>query len=120
VSSACAVESRVFELLEGEIANAVIVDRDLPPSVWEAATVDALDRAVPLVIASGVCEVLGFFSYTAGSRHGIAVAAVLSSQFAVLAGIAAYVLFGERLSRVQMTGVCTVIAGVALLSALQA
>jgi len=77
-------------------------------------------RAVPLVIASGVCEVLGFFSYTAGSRHGIAVAAVLSSQFAVLAGIAAYVLFGERLSRVQMTGVCTVIAGVALLSALQA
>jgi drug/metabolite transporter (DMT)-like permease len=77
-------------------------------------------RAVPLVIVSGVCEVLGFFSYTLGSRHGIAVAAVLSSQFAALSGLAAYILFGERLSRVQLAGVCVVIAGVAILSALRA
>lgn len=77
-------------------------------------------RALPLVITSGVCEVLGFYSYTLGSRHGIAIAAVLSSQFAALSGIGAYVLFGERLSRVQLIGVCTVIAGVALLSALHA
>lgn len=76
-------------------------------------------RAVPLVIVSGICEVLGFFSYTGGSRHGIAVASVLSSQFATLAGIAAYVLFGERLSRLQLAGVCTVVLGVALLSALR-
>ena len=34
-------------------------------------------RAVPLVVASGICEVLGFYSYTIGARHGIAVAAVL-------------------------------------------
>lgn len=76
-------------------------------------------RAVPLVIVSGICEVLGFFSYTGGSRHGIAVASVLSSQFATLAGIAAYFLFGERLSRPQLAGVCTVVIGVALLSALR-
>jgi multidrug transporter EmrE-like cation transporter len=44
---------------------------------------------------------------------------VLSSQFAALAGIAGYTLFGERLSRVRLAGVCTVIAGVALLSALR-
>ena len=37
-------------------------------------------RALPLVVASGVCEVLGFYSYTTGARHGIAVAAVLASQ----------------------------------------
>ena len=77
-------------------------------------------RIVPLVVASGVCEVLGFFSFTAGSRHGIAIAAVLSSQFAALAGLAAYVLFHERLTRIQFAGVCTVIAGVAVLSALRA
>jgi drug/metabolite transporter (DMT)-like permease len=77
-------------------------------------------RALPLVAASGVCEVLGFYSYTAGARHGIAVAAVLSSQYAALTALAAYVLFRERLHRVQLVGVVTVLAGVALLSALQA
>jgi drug/metabolite transporter (DMT)-like permease len=73
--------------------------------------------ALPLVAASGACEVLGFYSYTAGSRHGIAVAAVLSSQFAALAALVAYVLFRERLSRTQFVGVSTVVVGVALLSA---
>jgi drug/metabolite transporter (DMT)-like permease len=77
-------------------------------------------RAVPLVVASGVCEVAGFFSYTFGSRHGLAIAAVLSSQFAVLALAASYVLFGERLSRIQLVGVACVIVGVAALSALRA
>jgi drug/metabolite transporter (DMT)-like permease len=48
------------------------------------------------------------------------VAAVLSSQFAALAGIAAYILFGERLSRLQLAGVVTVVVGVAVLSALRA
>jgi drug/metabolite transporter (DMT)-like permease len=77
-------------------------------------------RAAPLVIASGVCEVAGFFSFTLGSRHGLAIAAVLASQFAVLALAASYVLFGERLSRIQLAGVACVIVGVAALSALQA
>ncbi len=77
-------------------------------------------RALPLIAASGVCEVLGFFSYTAGARDGIAVAAVLSSQFAAIAAVAAYFLFGERLSRLRLAGVVGVVAGVALLSALRA
>jgi drug/metabolite transporter (DMT)-like permease len=77
-------------------------------------------QAVPLVVMSGVCEVIGFYSYTTGARHGIAVAAVLSSQFGGLAALAAYVLFGERLSRKRTLGVCTMLAGVAVLSALQA
>lgn len=76
-------------------------------------------RALPLVVASGVCEVLGFYSFTSGARHGIAVASVLSSQFAALAALVAYFLFRERLNRPQLVGVGTVLAGVALLSALQ-
>ncbi len=76
-------------------------------------------RALPLVVVAGICEVLGFYSYTAGARHGIAVASVLSSQFSTLAAVGAFVLFGERLSRLQLTGLICVIAGVSLLSALR-
>jgi drug/metabolite transporter (DMT)-like permease len=76
--------------------------------------------AAPLVVASGLCEVLGFYSFILGARHGIAIAAVLSSQFAALSVLGAYLLFGERLSRTQLTGVAVVIGGVAVLSALEA
>lgn len=77
-------------------------------------------RAAPLVVASGLAEVAGFYAYTLGSRHGLAIAAVLSSQFAVIALAVSYVLFGERLSRVQYIGIACVLVGVAVLSALQA
>jgi drug/metabolite transporter (DMT)-like permease len=73
-------------------------------------------RAVPLVIASGVCEVAGFASYAIGSRHGIAVSAVLASQFAALAAIGAFFLFRERLTRLQLVGVAAIVVGVAVLS----
>jgi drug/metabolite transporter (DMT)-like permease len=76
--------------------------------------------AMPFVVFSGLCEVAGFASYAAGSRHGIAVAAVLASQFATLSAVAAFVLFHERLGRLQLVGVALVAAGVAVLSALQA
>jgi drug/metabolite transporter (DMT)-like permease len=76
--------------------------------------------AVPLVLVSGVCEVLGFYSYTTGARHGIAIAAVLASQFAALAALTAYLVFGERLTRTGTVGVFTVMIGVAVLSALRA
>jgi drug/metabolite transporter (DMT)-like permease len=67
-----------------------------------------------------LCEVIGFYSYTTGSRHGVAVAAVLASQVGGLAALAAYFAFGERLSRKRTLGVCTMLAGVAVLSALRA
>jgi drug/metabolite transporter (DMT)-like permease len=77
-------------------------------------------RAAPLVVACGVAEVVGFSSFAIGARHGVAVTAVLASQFAALAAVAAYVLFGERLTRVQIAGVALVITGVAVLTWLQA
>jgi drug/metabolite transporter (DMT)-like permease len=76
-------------------------------------------RVAPLVLASGLCEVLGFYAYISGARHGIAIAAVVASQNASLAAIAGYVLFRERLARTQLTGVAMVVLGVTLLSALQ-
>ncbi len=73
-----------------------------------------------LLLASGVAEVLGFFSFTWGARHGVAVASVLSSQFAALSLIGAYLAFGERLGRRQLGGVAVVIVAVAVLSAIRA
>ena len=74
-------------------------------------------QAVPYVVTSGICEVGGFFLYTLGARHGIAVAAVLGSQFSTFVVIGSYFLFGERLGRFQLAGVCAVIVGVSLVSA---
>jgi drug/metabolite transporter (DMT)-like permease len=76
--------------------------------------------ALPFVIASGLCEVGGAAAFVLGSRHSIAVAAVLASQFAALAAVAAFVLFHERLTRVQLAGITVIAVGVAALSALQA
>ncbi len=77
-------------------------------------------KAVPLVVTSGLCEVAGFAAFALGSRHGIAVAAVLASQFAALAAIAAYFLFHERLTRLQLAGIAAIALGVAVLTAIQA
>lgn len=77
-------------------------------------------EALPLVLVAGVFEVAGFALFAFGARHGIAVAAVLSSQFAAIAAIAAYVLFRERLSPVQLGGVAVIVAGVGILSGIQA
>ena len=63
---------------------------------------------------------IGFVSFVLGARHGIAIAAVLGSQFAALAAIAAFLFFGERLRRVQIVGVCAIAIGVAVLTILRA
>jgi drug/metabolite transporter (DMT)-like permease len=76
-------------------------------------------RALPFVLISGCCEVGGFALFAVGARHSIAVSAVLASQFAGLSAVAAFFLFHERLSRVQLAGVTAIVAGVAVLSAVQ-
>jgi drug/metabolite transporter (DMT)-like permease len=74
--------------------------------------------ALPLVLASGVAEVAGLTAFALGSRDGVAITAVLGSQFAVLSTVAAFFLFKERLARVQVVGVAATVTGVACLSAL--
>jgi drug/metabolite transporter (DMT)-like permease len=75
-------------------------------------------RALPLVVAAGLAEVVGMISYALGARHGIAISAVLASQFAAVAAIGAYFVFGERLGRVQVAGAVMILLGVATLTAL--
>jgi drug/metabolite transporter (DMT)-like permease len=76
--------------------------------------------ALPYVLAGGIFEVIGISSYTLGARHGLAVSAVLASQFGALAAVAGFFFFRERLSRVQVLGVVAIAVGVAVLSGLQA
>jgi drug/metabolite transporter (DMT)-like permease len=74
--------------------------------------------AVPYVVAAGLAEVAGFVSYAFGARHGLAISAVLASQFAAIAAIGGYLFFRERLARIQVVGVATIVCGVSVLSAL--
>ena len=76
--------------------------------------------ALPLVVTGAACEVGGFALFAWGARHGIAITAVLASQFAVVSAVAAYFLFGERLAPVQVLGVTTVVVAVSILSGIQA
>jgi drug/metabolite transporter (DMT)-like permease len=76
--------------------------------------------AAPFALGSGLAEVAGFTCFAFGARHGIAVAAVLASQFAALAALAAAVLYGERLGRKGVVGVAVIAVGVAAVSAIQA
>jgi drug/metabolite transporter (DMT)-like permease len=67
--------------------------------------------AVPFVIACALLEVAGFLTFAWGARDSIAVTAVLSSQFAVIAAVVAH-LMGERIALRQWLGVGTVAAAV--------
>jgi drug/metabolite transporter (DMT)-like permease len=77
-------------------------------------------NCAPWLLLSGTCEVGGFFAYTLGARHGIAVAAVLATLTGAFGAAIGRVLFAERLHATQLVGVAVIFAGVATLTALSA
>lgn len=76
--------------------------------------------AVPLVIGMGLAEVAGFTAYSLGAQDSVAIASVLASQFAPISALMAYVLFRERLGRLQITGVSVLVAAITALSIVSA
>lgn len=74
-------------------------------------------QTLPLVIVAGIGEIFGSAMSAWGATQSIAVAAILGSQFAAIAAVAAYVFFHERLARIQVIGVVLVVAGVSALAA---
>lgn len=76
-------------------------------------------KAVPLVVLAGILEVFGGAIYIVAASEGVAVAAVLSSQFAAIAAVGAFFLFRERLQRMQVVGVALIAVGITLLAAVQ-
>lgn len=71
--------------------------------------------AVPFLVFSGLAEVVGLYTFAWGARDSIAVAAVLSSQFAVLAALLAHLL-GERISGRQWLGIALVALGLTVIT----
>ena len=76
--------------------------------------------AVPLILLVGVCEVAGAATYAFGARESAAITSVIASQFAGIAALVAFLLFGERLGRLQVAGVIVIAIGVGALAAVQA
>jgi drug/metabolite transporter (DMT)-like permease len=76
--------------------------------------------AAPFVVLVGLAEVVGIATYAIGSRDSAPIASVIASQFAGIAAVSAFVLFGERLSRIQIIGVIVIATGVAALAAVRA
>jgi drug/metabolite transporter (DMT)-like permease len=73
----------------------------------------------PLVIAMGFTEVLGFVCYSIGAQYQVGVTSVLASQFAPIAAVMAYVLFKEKLGRLQIVGVVILVLAVTALTLVQ-
>ena len=92
-----------------EIGKA-LKDADVP--VPQIGSSEVLIR----VAAAGICEIAGFALYTVGAREDIAVTAVLVSLFGAVAALLARFVFRERLTRTQLVGVATIVAGVIALS----
>jgi drug/metabolite transporter (DMT)-like permease len=75
---------------------------------------------VPTLIA-GVGEVAAFVAYIAASdRIGVAVPAVIASQFALIAATVGWFVLGERLGPRQLGGAGAILVGVTALTILQA
>jgi drug/metabolite transporter (DMT)-like permease len=84
--------------------------------LWLRGGLRLTRQTVPLVAASGTLEAIGTWAYVAGAQESIAIAAVLASQFAVIASTIGFLVFHERLARRQLVGVVLVIAGVTALT----
>jgi drug/metabolite transporter (DMT)-like permease len=76
--------------------------------------------ALWMVVFSAAAEVSGYVSYVTGSQHGVAIPAVLGSQFAAVATVGSFAVFGERLGFRQIAGAGVIIAGVSVLAVLRA
>lgn len=69
-----------------------------------------------LVVVNGLFDLVGFTSFIVASRHGVAVPAVLASQYASLSVVVGYVVFHERLRRSQWVGVALTVIGTAVVA----
>lgn len=69
-------------------------------------------KAAGLAAVGGTCELLGFFAYGWAAQGSVAIAAVVTTLYAPLSAVGAFVLWRERLSSVQLVGVAVLLIGV--------
>jgi drug/metabolite transporter (DMT)-like permease len=68
---------------------------------------------LPWLAAAALLDAGGFAAIVKGAGEGVAVASVLASQYAVVAVVGGVLLYRERLTRRQATGVALTLIGVA-------
>ncbi len=73
-------------------------------------------RTAPWIVVMSSTEVLGTASFAVGAAAHVGVTSVLASQFAPIAAVMAYVLFREKLGRLQITGVSILVVAVTALA----
>lgn len=131
VATAAALSFGVALYATGRIGAELTIGLTVLPSRLAGAVLVALPLAaggrlrltrptLPLLLLIGCLEVLGVVGIAVGSRDAIAVTAVVSSQFAGLAALLAFLVFGERLRRTQLLGVVLIALGVAAVALLRA
>ena len=91
------------------------------PARGDPAPQEPARRGLCRSLISGVGEVAAFGAYIAASdRIGVAVPAVIASQFALIAATVGWFVLGERLGRRQLAAAGAILAGVTALTILQA
>jgi drug/metabolite transporter (DMT)-like permease len=105
-----------WSILPARLAGAVLVGLPLILSRQLKLT----RAAAPFVILVALAEVAGVATFATGARDSAPVTAVIASQFAGIAAIVAFLLYRERLSRIQVAGVVVIAVGVAALAAARA
>lgn len=73
-------------------------------------------RTAPWVMVMSITEVVGTASFAVGAAAHVGITSVLASQFAPIAAVMAYVLFREKLGRLQITGVSILVVAVTALA----
>ncbi len=100
----------------------------IPRAIGVAAVVVPVAAVVGMRLArptwrfaavGGALEVGGLVAFVVAARDNAAVASVVSSQFAIVTALGAFLLWGEGLRRLQLVGVGVVLVGVALLAVIQ-
>jgi drug/metabolite transporter (DMT)-like permease len=68
------------------------------------------------LVGMAALDIAGFGAYILAARHGIAIAAVLASQYALIAVLGGRLVYGEHLARIQRIGIGVTLLGVALVA----
>jgi drug/metabolite transporter (DMT)-like permease len=102
-----------------------------PWVVMGARWLGILTMALPLIVTrrfgiarpaiwfgliAGLLESTGFLGFLWGAGDSVGIAAVMATQYATVATLISWVVLRERLSRLQIAGVATVVLGVIVLA----
>jgi drug/metabolite transporter (DMT)-like permease len=118
VSSAQAEESLgvVWTLVVTRLTAATL----LAPAALREGRVRVPARMLPYAFGLAALDIGGYAAFLTGVPGSVAITSVLASQYAMVAVLGGFLLFGERLTRLQASGVAVTLAGVGALAVLRA